>query len=189
LSALVALRGGFFSIGQAGQMLFGAAAACWIGSRFSLGAGLHSTAALLAAATCGALWGLLPALIREFSGANEIIVTLLLNPIAGILTGFFPMGRIQESAQLAPMAPGTKLSGGFLLAIGAAILIYIVLRKTKFGLELRNAAQAPRFAQYAGIRAHLPVLETMLLSGAWPGWRGRWRCWGCITSSSPPFRQ
>jgi len=172
LSALVALRGGFFSIGQAGQMLFGAAAACWIGSRFSLGAGLHPAAALLAAAAFGALWGLLPALIREFSGANEIIVTLLLNPIAGILVGFFPMGRIQASAQLAPMAPGTKFTVGFFLAVEAALLIYLILRVTRFGLELRNAAQAPRFAQYAGIRAHLPVLETMLLSGALAGLAG-----------------
>ena len=172
LSALVALRGGFFSIGQAGQMLFGAAAACWIGSRFSLGAGIHPVAAMLAAATFGALWGLLPALLREFTGANEIIVTLLLNPIAGILTGLFPMGRVLASARLAPLAPGTKLTGGFLLAIGAAALIYLMLRKTRFGLELRNAAQAPRFAQYAGIRPHLPVLETMLLSGALAGLAG-----------------
>ncbi len=172
LSALVALRGGFFSIGQAGQMLFGAAAACWIGSRFSLGASLHPAAAILAAAFFGALWGLLPALLREYTGANEIIVTLLLNPIAGILVGFFPMGRVAASARLAPLAPGTKLTGGFLLAVGAAMLIYIVLRKTKFGLELRNAAQAPRFAQYAGMRAHLPVLETMLLSGALAGLAG-----------------
>ncbi len=172
LSALVALRGGFFSIGQAGQMLLGAAAACWIGSRFSLNAALHPAAALLAAALCGALWGLLPALLREFSGANEIIVTLLLNPIAGILVGLFPLGRVAESARLLPLAAGSKFTAGFLLAVAAAVLIYMLLWNTRFGLEMRNAAQAPRFAQYGGVRPHLPVLKTMLLSGALAGLAG-----------------
>jgi ABC-type uncharacterized transport system permease subunit len=172
LSAAVALRGGFFSIGQAGQMLFGAAAACWIGSRFSLPAGLHPSAALAAAALFGALWGLLPALLREFTGANEIIVTLLLNPITGILVSLFPMGRIQESARLLPLIASTKFTASFILAICFTILVYLLVWKTGWGLAMRNNAQAPRFAKYGGIHAHTPVLITMLLSGALAGLAG-----------------
>jgi simple sugar transport system permease protein len=172
LSALVAFQGGFFSIGQAGQMLFGAAAACWIGSRLNLSSAVHPLAALLAAALFGALWGLVPALLREYTGTNEIIVTLLLNPIAGILVGLFPLGRLRDSAKLLPLAPGTKYTVGFPLAIVTALLVYLLLKKTKFGLELRSTAQAPHFAHYAGIRPHLPVLRTMLLSGALAGLAG-----------------
>lgn len=172
LSAVVALRGGFFSIGQAGQMLLGAAAASWIGARFSMGAAIHPLAALGAAALFGALWGLLPALIREYTGANEIIVTLLLNPIASILAGFIPKGKVQVSARLLPLVISTKFTAGFILALICAVLIYFLLWKTSKGLEIRNAAQAPRFACYGGIPAHLPVLHTMLISGALAGLAG-----------------
>lgn len=172
LSAAVALRGGFFSIGQAGQMLFGAAAASWIGARFSMIPAIHPIAALSAAALFGALWGLLPALLREYTGANEIIVTLLLNPIAGVLVGFFRMGDILESARLLPLVISTKFSAGFPLGLATALFIYILLWKTGFGLEMRNAAQSPRFAKYGGIRPHMPVFHTMLLSGALAGLAG-----------------
>ena len=172
LSATVALRGGFFSIGQAGQMLLGAAAATWIGARFSLNAAIHPILALAAAAFFGALWGLLPALIREASGANEIILTLLLNPFAAAVAGFFPMGDIQDSAILRPLVASTKFTLGFPLGLAFAALVYLILWKTDKGLELRNAAQAPHFSKYAGIRAHWPVFTTMLLSGALAGLAG-----------------
>ncbi len=172
LSAAVALRAGFFSIGQAGQMLLGAAGACWIGSRFNLPATVHPAAALAAAAFCGALWGLLPALLREYTGANEIIVTLLLNPIAGALSGLFPLGRILDSAKLLPLVVSTKLTAGFILAILFAVLVYLLLWKTGWGLAVRSAAQAPRFARYAGINSHKTVLSAMLLSGALAGLAG-----------------
>ena len=172
LSAAVALRAGFFSIGQAGQMLLGAAGACWIGSRFNLSALVHPAAALAAAAFFGALWGLLPALLREYTGANEIIVTLLLNPIAGALAGLFPLGRILDSAKLLPLVVSTKLTAGFILAILFAVLVYLLLWKTGWGLAVRSAAQAPRFAQYAGINSHKTVLSAMLLSGALAGLAG-----------------
>ena len=172
LSAAVALRAGFFSIGQAGQMLLGAAGACWIGSRINLSALVHPAAALAAAAFFGALWGLLPALLREYTGANEIIVTLLLNPIAGALAGLFPLGRILDSAKLLPLVVSTKLTAGFILAILFAVLAYVLFWKTGWGLAVRSAAQAPRFARYAGINSHKTVLSAMLLSGALAGLAG-----------------
>ncbi len=172
LSAAVALRAGFFSIGQAGQMLLGAAGACWIGSRFDLPASLHPAIALAAAAFFGALWGLLPALLRELTGANEIIVTLLLNPIAGALSGLFPLGRVRDSARLLPLVVSTKLTAGFPLALLFAVLVYVLLWKTGWGLAVRSAAQAPRFAKFAGINPHKTVTTAMLLSGALAGLAG-----------------
>ena len=172
LSAIVALRGGFFSIGQAGQMLMGAAAAAWIGARFNMNAAIHPVVALTAAAFFGALWGLLPAIIREVSGANEIILTLLLNPIAGAAAGIFPMGDILDSAKFRPLVVSTKFTIGFPLGLATALLVYLLLWKTGKGLELRNTAQAPIFAKYAGIRSHRPVFYTMLLSGALAGLAG-----------------
>lgn len=172
LSAVVALRAGFFSIGQAGQMLFGAAAAAWVGAWIWLPNAIHPIAALLAAAIFGALWGIVPALLREFVGVNEIISTLLLNSIAGFIIGQVRIPRLEDSVHLMPLVPNTKITAGLILAVTMAFLIYFLLWKSKKGLEIRNSAQAPRFSAYGGIKRHQPVIIAMAISGALAGLAG-----------------
>ena len=172
LSATVALRGGFFSIGQLGQMLFGAAAASWLGGFLSLPPVVHPAVALLGAAFFGCLWGLVPAMLKHFIGVNEIIATLLLNPIASILVGLTWLPRVQASARLSPLIPGSKLSMGFFLALLAALLVYLFLWYTTRGMEIRSNANAPRFALYGGMPVHTPILLTMAISGALAGLAG-----------------
>jgi general nucleoside transport system permease protein len=172
LSALVALRAGFFSIGQAGQMLFGAAAAAWVGGHIMLPQPMHPIFALLAAACFGALWGLVPAILREYIGVNEIISTLLLNSVAGVLVGLVRLGRLSISSRLLPLVVSTKVTAGIILAVLLAIGIYIYIWKTGRGLELRNTAQAPRFALYGGIAGRITVFRAMALSGALAGLAG-----------------
>jgi len=172
LSAVVALRAGFFSIGQAGQMLFGAAAATWVGAHLQMNDWLHPAVAILAAALFGALWGLVPAVLREYIGVNEIISTLLLNPIASFLVGQVYLPRIQESARLNPLVESTKVTAGLFLGLAATFLVYMFLWKTGKGLEIRNAAQAPRFAVFGGISRHKPILTAMMVSGALAGLAG-----------------
>ena len=172
LSATVALRAGFFSIGQAGQMMVGAAAATWIGSRVLLPADVHPALALFAAMVFGGLWGLVPAMLKEYVGVNEILSTLLLNPISGMVIGFFPMGRLAGTALLEPLIHSTKLSAGIFISLGAVLFVLVYYWRTTRGLEIRANAHAPRFARYAGITAHLPILRAMLLSGALAGLAG-----------------
>ncbi|NTU55604.1 MAG: ABC transporter permease, partial [Anaerolineales bacterium] len=172
LSATVALRSGFFSVGQAGQMLFGAAAASWVAGRVSLPPVIHPIVALLGAALFGGLWGLVPALLKHYIGVNEIIATLLLNPIASVLVGLVRLPRADASARLLPLIPSTKLSAGIFVALAAAFLIYLLLWRTTQGMEIRTNANAPRFALYGGMPVHKPVLLAMVLSGALAGLAG-----------------
>lgn len=172
LSATVALRGGFFSIGQAGQMLFGAAAASWLAGFLSLPPGIHPTVALLGAALLGGLWGLVPALLKHYIGVNEIIATLLLNPIAGVLVGLVRLPRVDVSARLLPLIPSTKFSAGIFIALIISLSVYLFLWRTQYGLEMRSNANAPRFALYGGMPVHKPVLLAMVLSGALAGLAG-----------------
>ena len=172
LSATVALRAGFFSLGQSGQMVVGAAAATGVGSRFLLPSGIHPAAALLGGLIFGGLWALVPTLLKEYVGVNEIISTLLLNPLAGLAAGFFPLGRLASSALLSPLVPSTKLSAGFIIALLAAGVVYVYYWRTTRGLEIRTMAQAPEFGGYGGMPAHLPVLRAMLFSGALAGLAG-----------------
>ena len=172
LSATVALRGGFFSIGQLGQMLFGATAASWLAGFLSLPPFVHPAVALVGAALLGGLWGLIPALLKHFIGVNEIISTLLLNPIASVLVSLFWLPRVNVSARLSPLIPSTKLSAGIFIALAAALLIYLFLWHTTRGMEIRANANAPRYALYGGMPIHKPVLLTMALSGALAGLAG-----------------
>jgi ABC-type uncharacterized transport system permease subunit len=168
LSAAVALRGGFFSIGQAGQMLFGAAAASLVAGRL----GVHPAFALVGAALFGGLWGLIPGALKHFIGVNEILSTLFLNPIAAVLVGLIRLPGVQPGARLLPLVSGTKLTAGFLLALLAALGVYILLWRTAKGLEMRTLGQAARFALYGGMPRHAPAMLTMALSGALAGLAG-----------------
>jgi ABC-type uncharacterized transport system permease subunit len=172
LSAAVALRSGFFSIGQAGQMLFGAAAAAWFAGHLELPTPIQPVVALLGAAVFGGLWGLVPALLKHFIGVNEIIATLLLNPIAAVIVGLVRLGRVSESAHLLPLLPSTKFTTGFFIALAAAASIYIFFWRTSRGMEIRTNAGAPHFALYGGMPVHKPVLLGMILSGALAGLAG-----------------
>jgi general nucleoside transport system permease protein len=153
-------------------MLFGAAAASWLGGTLSLPPVIHPVVALVGAAFLGCLWGLVPAVLKHFIGVNEIIATLLLNPIASILVGLVWLPRIQVSAQLSPLIHGSKLSAGIFIALGTALLLYLFLWRTTGGMEIRANAGAPRFALYGGMPVHKPVLLTMALSGALAGLAG-----------------
>jgi ABC-type uncharacterized transport system permease subunit len=168
LSAAVALRGGFFSIGQAGQMLFGAAAASLVAGRL----GVHPAFALLGATLFGGLWGLIPGALKHFIGVNEILSTLFLNPIAAVLVSLIRLPGVQPEARLLPLVSGTKLTAGFLLALLAALGVYILLWRTAKGLEMRTLGQAAHFALYGGMPRHMPAMLTMALSGALAGLAG-----------------
>ena len=172
LSATVALRAGFFSIGQLGQMLFGAAAASWLSGNLQLPPVVHPMIALAGAALLGGLWGLVPALLKHFIGVNEIISTLLLNPIASVLVSLVWLPRVDISARLSPLIASTKLSSGIFIALAAALLVYLFLWHTTRGMEVRASANAPRFALYGGMPTHKPVLLAMAISGALAGLAG-----------------
>jgi general nucleoside transport system permease protein len=168
LSAAVALRGGFFSIGQAGQMLFGAAAASVVAGRV----GIDPVLALLGAALFGGIWGLIPGALKHFIGVNEILSTLFLNPVAAVLVSQVRLPGVRLGMRLPPLVPDTKLTAGFLLALLSALLVYILLWRTAKGLEMRMSGQAARFALYGGMPRHAPAMLTMALSGALAGLSG-----------------
>ena len=172
LSAMVAFRAKFISLGQFGQMIFGAAISAWLGSRLSLPPIIHPIIALTGGALFGGLWGLVPAFLKTYFNANEVLVTLILNPIAVILVGLIRSSAVAESAQLTPLVQGTRFTTGFIIALVAALLTYIYLWRSSRGFEHRMAGEAPDFSTYGGIPAHLPILRGMLISGALAGLAG-----------------
>ena len=173
LSAAVAFRAGVFSIGQAGQMVLGAGFAAWVAYQ-PLSAGWHPILALLAAAVAGALWSIIPGLLKVLLGVNEIISSIILNAIAGFMVGFIPLSfrPINETAHLSTLAPATKLNQGFFIALFAVLIVYLFLWASATGYRQRMVGQAPRFAKYGGLKELRAVVWALLFSGALAGIAG-----------------
>lgn len=182
LAAAVTLRIGIWNIGAEGQFYIGALAATGIGLFMSGPAPLMLAAMFLAGACGGLVWILVPTLARAYAQVNEIITTLLLNFVAVLVVNFVATGpwRDRKSAVLSATAripyEVPELSGdlhcGILVALAAVVAIWLLLRYTRWGYEVRISGANMHAAHYAGIPVRRRLISVMLLSGAIAGIAG-----------------
>ncbi|MBZ4488059.1 ABC transporter permease [Microbacterium sp. cx-55] len=182
LGAVMVLRAGLFSIGQEGQYAMGGLVAVAIGYMVPLPGVIHPIVALLGGAIAGALVGIVPALFRVYLGANELIVSIIVNSMIALLLSFlvnYPMReagastsftpQIDETARLAIFDPATKLGMNIVIALVFVVLTYIYMSRTTWGYEQRMAGEAPVFARYSGMRTRTAVIRAAALGGALAG--------------------
>jgi ABC-type uncharacterized transport system permease subunit len=199
LAAAAAFRMRLFNIGAEGQLYMGAITAAAAGLYFGGKGGPSAFAiASMVVAGCagGAVWALIPGILRAFFKTNEIITSLMLNYVAAyVLTylifntesywrqtkGFnatvFPTGKPLPSSAV---WPGVKLhlQGGLVLPLGAgiavlaAILLWGLYSRSRFGFEVQVLGDSPRAALYAGMRTRRKILAVMAISGAIAGLGG-----------------
>ncbi len=185
LSVAIALQAGLFNIGAAGQLLMGAMVAGWIGTRSDLPTAVHLPLTLLLGALVGAFWALVPALLKVYRGAHEVITTIMFNYIAIYLTHWLLMEYLQdptsdvprtaflsETAQLPLLGPLMQTSWGFLLAVGIALILWAVLFRTVWGYELRATGANRDAAEAGGVPVKKRTFQAMLLAGALAGLAG-----------------
>jgi general nucleoside transport system permease protein len=190
LAAAVAFRMNLFNIGGEGQLYFGAIAASAVGILLGgQSAPVAIGAMVLAGAAGGAVWGLIPAVLRAFLRTNEIITTLMLNYVALHIMYYliygsqsywrdtstpdarvFPQGKILSDAATWPTVGSSVIVPlGFFLATGLAIVVWLLYSRTRFGFESAVIADSPRAARYAGMRTRRKILAVLCLSGALAG--------------------
>ncbi len=195
-----AFKGGLFNIGAQGQLIIGSVAAAWAGYAFSgLPSWLHIILAMGAAAIAGALWGAIPGALKAYSGAHEVITTIMFNFIAsriaewmislGSADGKIPPGPLADpnsgaisrtkpvldSARLPivfEVPPNFYLNIGLFIAVAVAILIMLLVNRTTFGFELRMVGLNPSAAQYAGVNVKRMTISTMAIAGCLAGLAG-----------------
>ncbi|MCX6081942.1 MAG: ABC transporter permease, partial [Chloroflexi bacterium] len=187
LSVAIALRCGIFNIGTEGQLFMGAIFSVVVGFGLKgLPFYIHMPLAVLAGAAGGALWALIPAILKTRFGSNEVINTIMLNYVAFGLNGWLlngPIRRadeskpvseyIQHSAELTTFfAYPNRLHLGIFIAIGVAILLYWFLFRTTFGLEIRTVGQNPNAARYSGMNITRSYIIAFCISGALGGLAG-----------------
>ncbi len=184
LAVAVAFRSGIWNIGVEGQMLMGALLAGIAGYALDLPAPLEVPVCILAAALGGAAWAAIPAILRVYVGVNELVVCLMLNPIALLLTGYVsarvlkapgPTNKlpdIVDAAHLTNFTLYSQLNTGLFVALSCCILVALFNAGTVRGFEWKLIGLNPRFANYGGIRVRSNVIAVMLASGAIGGLAG-----------------
>jgi len=184
LGMAVAVRGGVWNVGGDGQFLMGAAAAGLLGLSLPPDAsGWALPAVLLAGVAGGAAWAAGPGLLRARLGANEIILTVMLNYVAAYLVLFLVQGPLKhgylpESAPLPIGAAmpvlwqGTRLHAGIAIALAAVAAAALVLRFTTAGFELRAVGLDAHAAYASGLRVRHTQVLAFTISGALAGLAG-----------------
>ncbi len=181
-----AFRCRLWNIGAEGQLYFGAIGAVVIALTAVGQIPVFGVIiAIIFGAIFGGAWAAIAGLLKSRLGVNEIIVTIMLNFIAILFVDFLVRGGplqavgfepqtelIPLTAQLPMLIEGTRLHAGFLLAIGAAIVVYLILFKSKLGFSLRSTGVNPKAARYAGIDIKKSILITIIISGAIAGIAG-----------------
>ena len=206
LSVALAFRAGLFNIGGEGQMLIGGMFSVLIGfSLTGLPIFIHLPLAILAGCIGGALWGLIPGLLKARTGAHEVIVTIMLNFIAlrlvdyGLKTSLFqregrsdPISKnIEASAELPQLLgwldSSLRVHLGLVVGLVAAGLIHWLLFRSTMGFEFRAVGANSTAARYAGMSISRAYILVMMLSGALAGLAGTGQVLGVLDRASPGF--
>jgi simple sugar transport system permease protein len=185
LAVAIALRAGLFNIGVEGQLLLGALAASQVGLIEGLPGWLHVPLTLLAAATVGALWGMIPAALKARFGAHEVITTIMLNYVVILFTGYlanYPLHAegemmpatitVPASVQLPRLVQGSQLTIGLFIAIACALILKLLLSHSVMGYEIRAVGLNAEAAEAKGISQVKVWLLAMGISGAMAGLGG-----------------
>ena len=186
LGVAVAFRLQIWNIGAEGQFALGAVGASWVALTFPGLPGYIMLPAMIAmAALAGGLWGLIPAVLRQRLRTNEIIVTLMLNYIAILFLDYLVYGVWKDPTSFGfPMTPEfspqaivgkigtTSINWGLAHCLVLGLVIWIFIRFTRIGFELKAAGDSVRAARYAGIPYDRLVVLVMVISGALAGWAG-----------------
>jgi len=187
IAVMFAFYAGLPNIGAPGQMIFGAIGATAIALflPFNLPQSLHLALMCIVAAIAGGAWALIPAILKEKIGINLVISTMLLNYVANLFMQFLLYGpwhrpgvkfpytaEFPPSARL-PVIPGTQIHyPTLILGLILTLLIYVIIKKTPLGYEMRVISKNLNAAEYAGINRFKVTLIVMLISGALAGIAG-----------------
>ncbi len=202
LGIALGLRAGLWNVGAEGQYIVGSVLA--IAAAFyleSVPPPLRIVLMMLAGAAGGLIWIVVPAVLKAKFGANEIIVTLLLNLIASNFLLYALDGPIRGKAsfgylisdilppelRIPKILPQTRLGLGIVIAAALVIVFYLLSERTSFGLQVRTVGRNQQAARYAGIRIPRIIMLTLLISGAMAGLAGAVHVSGVIFTLDPGY--
>ena len=184
LSVLFAYKVGLFNIGAAGQYVVGAGACLYCALALKMPWIVCLIVAVIAAALVGGISGAL----KAYFNVNEVISCIMLNWISLYCVNMLLVGvKEQSTPYTTPLSSGNKsallpnlgldklftnnefVTIGLPLAVVMAILVWVVLEKTKFGYELKATGLNKNAAKYCGMKEQRNVILTMMIAGGLAG--------------------
>ena len=180
LAVAVAFRARLWNIGAEAQLYVGGIVTVVLGTGvLPLPSILLIPLIMAVAMACGALLLLGPAILKTRFGVDEVVTTLLLNFIVLLFVSLLlegplkdPMGlgwpqsaKVVAEAQLPRIIQGKRLHYGFVIAIVSAVIVWVIMKKTALGYEMRAVGHNPQAAAFAGIPVDRVLMKTALLSG------------------------
>lgn len=187
LSILFSYKVGLFNIGAAGQYVIGSCACLYA----ALGFGWNWLACMLFAAFAGALFGMLTGALKAYFNVNEVISGIMLNWIGLYFTNM-ALSNVKDASSAYTYTLAAKGKGGLLPTLGLenlfngnkyvsiaiplsvifAIIVWVVLNKTKFGYELKATGYNKDAAKYCGMAEKRNIILSLVISGALAGLGG-----------------
>ncbi len=185
----IAFQTGIFNIGANGQAVLGGIAGAVVGSMLHMPTVLHLPLTLLAGIAGGMAAGSVPGLLKAFTGAHEVIVTIMWNYVmyafllfVVLSTPFQQPGQqndisrtIDPSAQLAPLfgtGSGLRVSYGIFVAIAVVAFAWWFLERSSLGFDFRVTGANPSAAKASGINSRAVLVLVFLVSGGLAGLAG-----------------
>lgn len=186
LSVAFAFKTGLFNIGAAGQLLIGGFCATAVGLTVPLPKPMLLFLMTLAALGGGALWGIIPGLLKAKWNVHEVVATIMMNWIAYWLVYYMVPAYFKgeyletESRKLPDIAnlrvdwlenlfSGSFINIGFFIAIFFIVVILIILNKTTLGYELKAVGFNKYAAEYGGMHVTRNLVLSMAIAGALAG--------------------
>lgn len=178
---------GVFNIGGQGQLIAGAVAALWVGTEIHAPIGIHIPLVIVAGALGGAVAGLIPGLLKAYTGAHEVITTIMLNYIfLDLLEWLLTISPFQQPGQsnaISKTMPSTarmphlfgstlRVNLSLVVALVMALLVSWLLRRSRLGFSFRVIGLNPDAGRTAGMDARLITVLVLTISGALVGMAG-----------------
>ena len=187
LSVGFAYRTGLFNIGAEGQYMVGSLAAATVALLVKLPTLPHIILCVLAAMLAGALWGLLPGLLKAYRNINEVVICIMMNYIAIHFANWWTRAFLPIDFNTNARTdgfPSTAMFGkiftnnpsnfnwGLIVVILCVIVYWFILEKTTFGFSLRATGFNKESARYSGMKVGRNTILSMAISGAFAGAAG-----------------
>ena len=184
LAVGVGFKAGLFNIGGTGQVLVGGFVAALAGALVaSQPVPVAVTVAIVAGALGGAFFGFIPGALKAFTGAHEVVSTIMLNSLAafvivGLVNDIFKItgptfARTADVGNaMLPVLFGRNGNVGIVVTVVLVILTWVLIYRTPLGFEIRTVGANPSAARYAGMSPRKLIILTLTLCGMFAGLAG-----------------
>ena len=184
LSVATAFKGGLFNVGASGQYIVGAYVGLYISIKWTfIAPEMLWIFSIVGACLAGAVWGIVPALLKAYRNVNEIISGIMMNFIAMYFVNMMLIETIYDPIRSQSLAPqtnipslllgdifaGSSANGGFILACLIAVFLYIMFKRSVVGFKINTLGINENVARFAGINIKKTIIMTMLISGGLAG--------------------